>query len=76
MNEVADKLREDERDLAIVERVLRAAVGLGHGTDWNNGTHAKLHGYRQQLLDALPSGLEALARLQDRATRAESDNGH
>lgn len=33
--------------------LLDAALGLSHGTDWNNGTHAKLHGYRQKLLDAL-----------------------
>ena len=30
-----------------------AARGLSCGTDWNNGTHAKLCGYRQKLLEAL-----------------------
>lgn len=35
------------------KRLYEAAKGLSHGTDWNNGTHAKLHGYRQNLLDAL-----------------------
>lgn len=30
-----------------------AARGLSFGTDWNNGTHAKLHGYRDKLLKAL-----------------------
>lgn len=34
-------------------RLVEAAKGLSHGSDWNNGTHAKLHGYRQKLLDAL-----------------------
>lgn len=38
-----------------------AAQGLSHGTDWNNGTHAKLHGYRQKLLDALPDARAALS---------------
>ncbi len=33
--------------------VARAANGLSFGTDWNNGTHAKGHGYRQRLIDAL-----------------------
>lgn len=35
------------------KKLLEAAEGLSYGTDWNNGTHAKLHGYRQKLLDAL-----------------------
>ena len=33
--------------------VARAANGLSMGSDWNHGTHAKEHGYRQQLIDAL-----------------------
>jgi hypothetical protein len=36
-----------------VKPLVEAARGLSFGTDWNNGTHAKLHGYRQKLLDAL-----------------------
>jgi hypothetical protein len=36
-----------------VKDLVEAATGLSYGTDWNNGTHAKLHGYRQKLLDAL-----------------------
>lgn len=36
-----------------IARLVRAAQGLSHGEDWNNGTHAKTHGYRQKLLDAL-----------------------
>lgn len=35
------------------ERFYKAAKGLSFGTDWNNGTHAKLHGYRQKLLDVV-----------------------
>lgn len=35
--------------------VARAANGLSMGSDWNHGTHAKEHGYRQQLIDALQS---------------------
>lgn len=35
------------------DALAKAAQGLSHGTDWNNGTHAKTHGYRQQLLEAL-----------------------
>lgn len=33
--------------------LVRAAKGLSHGEDWNNGTHAKTHGYRRKLLEAL-----------------------
>ena len=33
--------------------VARVANGLSMGSDWNHGTHAKEHGYRQQLIDAL-----------------------
>lgn len=43
--------RAEERER--VAPLIEAATGLSHGTDWNNGTHAKLHGYRQKLLDAL-----------------------
>jgi len=38
---------------APIDAALAAARGLRHGTDWDNGTHAKLHGYRQKLLTAL-----------------------
>lgn len=34
-------------------RVVEAAKGLSYGADWNKGTHAILHGYRQKLLDNL-----------------------
>ena len=33
--------------------VVKAARGLAKGTDWNNGTQAKAHGYRRKLLEAL-----------------------
>lgn len=41
------------RELLAARKVIEAARGLSHSTDWNNGTHAKLHGYRQKLLDAI-----------------------
>lgn len=50
-----ERLREALRPL------LSAAEGLSHGTDWNNGTHAKDHGYRQKLLDAIPTAKAALS---------------
>jgi hypothetical protein len=63
------------RDKAIIEqakeiKMLRealhplyhAASGLSFGEDWNNGTHAKLHGYRQKLIDALPAARDALGK--------------
>jgi hypothetical protein len=37
-----------------------AAHGLSFGTDWNNGTHAKLHGHRQKLIDAVPRARAAI----------------
>jgi hypothetical protein len=38
---------------AEIEALVRAAHGLSFGEDWNNGTHAKTHGYREKLLQAL-----------------------
>lgn len=49
--EALSTARTQER--AKFEPLVEAATGLSHGVDWNNGTHAKLHGYRQKLLDAL-----------------------
>jgi len=51
-----------ERDEAreALRPMLAAASGLSFGTDWNNGTHAKLHGYRQKLIDAIPRARQAL----------------
>lgn len=40
--------------------LLVAAEGLSHGTDWNKGSHAVMHGYRQILLDAIPAARTAL----------------
>ena len=31
--------------------IVKAAKGLAHGTDWNNGTHSAI--YRSKLIDAL-----------------------
>lgn len=44
---------KDEIPLPQLIAVARAANGLSMGSDWNHGTHAKEHGYRQQLIDAL-----------------------
>ncbi len=44
---------EHQRDLLL--KVRDAAYGLSKGTDWNNGTHAATHGYRQSLLKAIES---------------------
>lgn len=45
-------MTSDER-LAKLEAVYAAARGLVFGTDWNQGTHARLHGYRNKLIDAV-----------------------
>ena len=36
-----------------IAALVAAADGLSRGEDWNNGTHAKKHGYRTKLLAAL-----------------------
>ena len=59
---------------AVIEEVrplIEAAEGLSYGEDWNNGTQAKLHGYRQKLLDALPRALRAL-----RSPASSKDGNH
>lgn len=54
---VCEALREKEKQLDAVQKaadaLAEAATGLSHGADWNNGTHVKLYGYRQKLLDSL-----------------------
>lgn len=56
-------------DVAELVRALKplvdAADGLSKGYDWNSGTHAALHGYRQKLLDALPAARDALAKYRE-----------
>jgi hypothetical protein len=37
----------------LYDDLFAAARGLCEGEDWNNGTHAKMHGYRQKLIDAV-----------------------
>lgn len=44
-----------------LRRLYEAARGLSFGEDWNNGTAAKLHGYRQKLIDAIQPAAEAIA---------------
>jgi hypothetical protein len=51
--------KRSDREWNALQRVARAAEGLSHGVDWNNGTHAITHGYRKKLLDALSALKEA-----------------
>lgn len=51
-----------EQRLELLEAVFDAAMGLSYGEDWENGTHAKLHGYRRKLLTALGRAAHALGR--------------
>lgn len=44
---------ELETTIRKLRRVYVAARGLCHGYDWNNGTHAKLHRYRKELVSAV-----------------------
>jgi hypothetical protein len=53
-----------------------AAHGLSFGSDWNNGTHAKLHGYRERLLDALPIAAQALAEYDAQRSEPGPVSGH
>lgn len=47
------KVKPPETEVpACFMKLLHAAQGLSHGTDWNSGTHAKLHGCRNKLLRA------------------------
>lgn len=55
--EAADEI---ERLRDALHPLYHAASGISFGEDWNNGTHAKLHGYRQKLIDALPAARAAL----------------
>jgi hypothetical protein len=45
------------RDTA-AEAVIEAAIGLCGGIDWNHGTHAITHGYRQKPIDAVKTLME------------------
>ena len=64
---IATLTAENERLSARVARLeaalkplLDAATGLSFGEDWNNGTQAKLHGYRQKLIAAIPAARREL----------------
>lgn len=48
--------------LEVSERVCEASDGLSHGVDWNQGTHAIIHGYRKKLLKALEAWRTAAGR--------------
>lgn len=50
MTDASKATRTLERKYA---RLLDAARGLCFGEDWNNGTHARLHGYRAKLIAAV-----------------------
>jgi len=51
------RLCQLKEELEAKDQLLRefvgAARGLSFSEDWNEGTHAKIHGYRQKLLDVL-----------------------
>jgi hypothetical protein len=64
-DEVLRLRAEIERLREALRPLLSAAEGLSHGTDWNHGTHAKDHGYRQKLLDAIPAARAALSGEED-----------
>ena len=56
------QLEEENRRLReALEPLCQAAWGLSMGEDWNNGTHAKMHGYRNKLLAAIPAARAALS---------------
>jgi hypothetical protein len=55
-----------------LERVYDAARGLCFGVDWNNGTAAKIHGYRQKLIDAVNS-IEKLPLCSSCETKSEPE---
>lgn len=57
------RIAELEAENAELNAVYRAARGLCHGTDWNNGTHAVRHGYRAKLIKAV-SAVSAVAPAQ------------
>lgn len=46
-------LSNTTKQTALVQEVLDAAVGLCRGSDWNDGTHAKTHGYKAKLISAV-----------------------
>lgn len=37
----------------LYDELYKAALGLTHGVDWNNGNHAIKHGYREKLINAV-----------------------
>lgn len=45
--------QELEVTIRKLRRVYEAARGLCHGYDWNDGSHAKHHGYRNELIKAV-----------------------
>jgi hypothetical protein len=57
---IATLKAEVERLREALKPITEAAYGLSFGADWNNGTHVKMHRYRQKLLDAIPQARAAL----------------
>ena len=47
------EIEELEFTIRKLRSVYEAARGLCHGYDWNNGSHAKHHGYRRKLVEAV-----------------------
>jgi hypothetical protein len=48
-----DWLVHTRNENARLRELLEAAYGLCQGYDWNNGTHAKTHGYKRKVLEAV-----------------------
>jgi len=67
LDEAATALEASEEELKLLRPVYEAARGLCHGTDWNNGNHARLHGYREKLIAATATA---------RATLRNREQGH
>lgn len=56
-------LLDGRHELLALRAVYEAARGLCYGHDWNEGTQAKLHGYRNKLIKAV----DAIEKLPDAA---------
>lgn len=67
--EIESLRKERDEALEALAPLLSAAQGLRNGTDWNKGTFAITHGYRQALLDAIPAAQRAARPPPPEATK-------
>lgn len=56
---VVAELTRLRKEVAELREVYEAARGLTYGTDWNQGTQAKNHGYRDRLIASVAAIAEA-----------------